>query len=183
MDKQQTHVATIDHDGRRYNVTVVTQFDGIEYVGRLWFADESWDDVGTPDRGAIPGRTKEEVDQVIVVYNHFESPLVQRFLHRLADFARVILVDRRGLGMSDPAPEDVPLEALLGFGLGTFPIIHPQYQSYYSPLWLNEGLAEYFQTFRIVDDKGRTAASAARVRRTRGARDGSLRSIYLSDWV
>jgi hypothetical protein len=27
-------------------------FDGIRYVGRLWFADESWDDRGRPDRGA-----------------------------------------------------------------------------------------------------------------------------------
>jgi hypothetical protein len=36
-------------------------YDGIEYVGRLWFADEAWDDAGFPDRGALPGRTKEEV--------------------------------------------------------------------------------------------------------------------------
>jgi hypothetical protein len=36
-------------------------FDGVEYVGRLWFADESWDDLGIPDRGALPGRTKDEV--------------------------------------------------------------------------------------------------------------------------
>ena len=35
-------------------------FDGSEYVGRLWFADETWDDVGLPDRGALPGRTREE---------------------------------------------------------------------------------------------------------------------------
>lgn len=61
MDKQQTHVATIDHDGRRYNVTVVTQFDGIEYVGRLYFADDAWDDAGLPDRGPLPGRTRDEV--------------------------------------------------------------------------------------------------------------------------
>jgi hypothetical protein len=61
VDKQQTHVATIDHDGRRYNVTVVTQFDGIEYVGRLYFADDAWDDAGLPDRGPLPGRTRDEV--------------------------------------------------------------------------------------------------------------------------
>jgi hypothetical protein len=36
-------------------------FDGIEYVGRLWFADASWDDMGLPDRGAVPGRTRDEV--------------------------------------------------------------------------------------------------------------------------
>lgn len=39
-----------------------------------------------------------------------EAPLVQRFLGSLADLGRVILMDRRGLGMSDPAPADVPLE-------------------------------------------------------------------------
>lgn len=61
MDKQQTHVATIDHDGRRYNVSVVTQFDGIEYVGRLYFADDAWDDAGLPDRGPLPGRNRDEV--------------------------------------------------------------------------------------------------------------------------
>jgi hypothetical protein len=30
-------------------------------VGRLWFSEEEWDDVGLPDRAAIPGRTREEV--------------------------------------------------------------------------------------------------------------------------
>ena len=60
-DIAQPHLATIDIDGRRYNVSVHIAFDGIEYVGRLWFTDESWDDLGTPDRGAFPGRTKDEV--------------------------------------------------------------------------------------------------------------------------
>jgi hypothetical protein len=57
----QPHISTIENDGRRYNVSVRVGFDGVEYVGRLWFADESWDDLGIPDRGALPGRTKEEV--------------------------------------------------------------------------------------------------------------------------
>ncbi|HVZ49952.1 MAG TPA: hypothetical protein VG916_14290 [Gemmatimonadaceae bacterium] len=56
----QPHIATIESDGRRYNVSLRVVFDGVEYVGRLWFADESWDDLGIPDRGAFPGRTKEE---------------------------------------------------------------------------------------------------------------------------
>lgn len=60
-DIAQPHLRTIDVDGRRYNVSVHIAYDGIEYVGRLWFTDESWDDVGTPDRGALPGRTKDEV--------------------------------------------------------------------------------------------------------------------------
>ena len=56
----QPHIATIESDGRRYNVSCRVVFDGVEFVGRLWFADESWDDLGLPDRGAFPGRTKEE---------------------------------------------------------------------------------------------------------------------------
>ena len=56
----QPHISTLDYDGRRFNVSCRIVFDGIEYVGRLWFADETWDDVGLPDRGALPGRTREE---------------------------------------------------------------------------------------------------------------------------
>lgn len=59
-DIVQPHIATIESDGRRYNVSLRVVFDGVEYVGRLWFADESWDDLGIPDRGAFPGRTKDE---------------------------------------------------------------------------------------------------------------------------
>lgn len=61
VDPHQTHLTTIDHDGRRYNVSVRTHFDGVEYVGRLWFADDAWEDAGLPDRGPLPGRTRDEV--------------------------------------------------------------------------------------------------------------------------
>src|SRR5476649_1859220 len=54
-------IGTIEHLGRRYNVTCRVSFDGIEYVGRLWFAEEDWDDAGSPDRAAIPGRSRDEV--------------------------------------------------------------------------------------------------------------------------
>lgn len=57
----QPYIATIEHLGRRYTVTCRVAFDGIEYVGRLWFAEEDWDDAGLPDRAAIPGRTRDEV--------------------------------------------------------------------------------------------------------------------------
>ncbi|MBI1809392.1 MAG: hypothetical protein HYR75_05785 [Gemmatimonadetes bacterium] len=57
----QPYIATIESDGRKYSVSVRVGYDGVEYVGRLWFADEAWDDLGLPDRGALPGRTKEEV--------------------------------------------------------------------------------------------------------------------------
>jgi len=57
----QPHIATLEYDGRRFNVTCKVMFDGIEYVGHLWFADEAWDDSGVPDRGSLPGRTRDEV--------------------------------------------------------------------------------------------------------------------------
>jgi hypothetical protein len=56
----QPHIATLEYDGRRFNVTCKVMFDGIEYVGHLWFADEAWDDTGVPDRGSLPGRTRDE---------------------------------------------------------------------------------------------------------------------------
>ena len=56
----QPHIATLEYDGRRFNVTCRISFDGIEYVGHLWFADEAWDDSGVPDRGSLPGRTRDE---------------------------------------------------------------------------------------------------------------------------
>jgi hypothetical protein len=59
-DIVQPHIATLEYDGRRFNVTCKVMFDGIEYVGHLWFADEAWDDSGVPDRGSLPGRTRDE---------------------------------------------------------------------------------------------------------------------------
>ena len=60
-DGEQPHVATLEVEDRTYNVTVRVVYDGVEYVGRLWFASDEWDDVGIPDRGAIPGRTRDQV--------------------------------------------------------------------------------------------------------------------------
>lgn len=60
-ESAREHLGTIDVEGRRFDVSLVTAWDGIEYVGRLWFADEAWEDAGFPDRGALPGRTKEDV--------------------------------------------------------------------------------------------------------------------------
>ena len=60
-DSPHLHIGSIEHLGRRYAVTCRVAFDGIEFVGRLWFAEEDWDDAGLPDRAAIPGRTREEV--------------------------------------------------------------------------------------------------------------------------
>lgn len=60
-DVTQPHIATIEHDGKQLDVSCRIAFDGIEYVGRLWFADVNLADSGIPDRGALPGRSREEV--------------------------------------------------------------------------------------------------------------------------
>src|SRR3954463_13358515 len=57
----QPQLGAIEYQGRKFMVSVRVAFDGIEFVGRLWFAEEDWDDPGLPDRAAIPGRTREEV--------------------------------------------------------------------------------------------------------------------------
>ena len=89
----QPYVATIEHDGRRYNVSVRVLFDGIEYVGRLWFADEAWDDLGLPDRGALPGRSREEVIALAKRLTPLE--LIKRHNRALAEKRRFILLRKR----------------------------------------------------------------------------------------
>lgn len=60
-DVVQPHIATIEHDGKQLDVTCRIAFDGIEYVGRLWFADAGLAESGLMDRGGLPGRSREEV--------------------------------------------------------------------------------------------------------------------------
>jgi hypothetical protein len=55
------HVGSIEHLGRRYDVTCRVTHDGIEYVGRLWFNEQGTAESGLPDRSAIPGRTRDDV--------------------------------------------------------------------------------------------------------------------------
>ncbi|MEX2182372.1 MAG: hypothetical protein WD771_10045 [Gemmatimonadaceae bacterium] len=84
----QPHVTAIESEGRRYNVSVRVIFDGIEYVGRLWFADETWDDLGIPDRGALPGRSREEV---IALAKRLTAPeLIRRYKRAQAEKRRFL---------------------------------------------------------------------------------------------
>jgi hypothetical protein len=57
----QQHIASIEHDGRQLDVSCRIAFDGIEYVGRLWFTETTGADSAIPDRGALPGRSRDEV--------------------------------------------------------------------------------------------------------------------------
>jgi hypothetical protein len=60
-DSIEREIATIEADERRLAVSLSISFDGIEHVGRLWFAEEEWEDEGIPDRGVISGRSTDEV--------------------------------------------------------------------------------------------------------------------------
>ena len=60
-DVEQPEVGSFEIDGQTIEVRMRIIFDGVEHVGRLWFAEEGWDDDGIPDRAAFPGRTKDEV--------------------------------------------------------------------------------------------------------------------------
>ena len=84
----QPHIATLDYDGRRFNVTCRVVFDGIEYVGRLWFADETWDDAGLPDRGALPGRTREEA--LALARRLTQQDILLRYRRALAEKRRFV---------------------------------------------------------------------------------------------
>jgi hypothetical protein len=82
----QPHIASLDYDGRRFNVSCRVGFDGIEYVGRLWFADETWDDGGLPDRGAFHGRTRDEV--LALARRLTQQELLLRYRRALAEKRR-----------------------------------------------------------------------------------------------
>lgn len=84
----QPYVTTIESGGRRYNVSVRILYDGIEYIGRLWFADEAWDDVGLPDRSALPGRSREEV--ITLAKRLSAAEMVKRHHRALAEKRRFI---------------------------------------------------------------------------------------------
>ena len=85
-DSVQPHIATLEYDGRRFNVTCKVVFDGIEYVGHLWFADEAWDDSGVPDRGSLPGRTREEA--LVLARRLTPQELMLRYRRALAEKRR-----------------------------------------------------------------------------------------------
>jgi hypothetical protein len=57
----QSQIGVVEQQGRKFSVACRIAFDGIEYVGRLWFTPEGGREGGLPDRAAIPGRSRDEV--------------------------------------------------------------------------------------------------------------------------
>lgn len=70
---------TIESDGKRYNVSVRTAYDGIEHIGRLFFAEAGESGLGIPDHSAIPGRTVEEA---LELAQRLTADDLRRRLHR-----------------------------------------------------------------------------------------------------
>jgi hypothetical protein len=91
-DVIQPHVTTFDHEGRQLDVSCRIAFDGIEYVGRLWFADRATGEPGITDRGAFPGRTRDEV--VELAQRLSPSELVLRYRRALAERRRYLELRR-----------------------------------------------------------------------------------------
>jgi hypothetical protein len=88
----QPFIGTIETSGRRYQVTCRVGFDGVEYVGRLWFAEEEWEDAGLPDRGAIPGKSREDV--LSQARDFSQEDLVLRYRRALSDKRRYLKLRR-----------------------------------------------------------------------------------------
>lgn len=82
----RTAIATIDVDEQRLRVTLHVSHDGVEYVGRLWFANTAWEDAGIPDRGILPGRTEGEV--LALARRLRPDELLQRFRRANAEKRR-----------------------------------------------------------------------------------------------
>lgn len=85
---EQPHIATTELDGHRFHAMLRIVFDGVEYVGRLWFADESWEDRELPDRGPFSGRTPEEV--IAAARRLSDEDLRKRYLRALAEKRRYL---------------------------------------------------------------------------------------------
>ncbi len=82
-----TSIGTLDLDGHRHRVTLYVSHDGIEFVGRLWFADDGGPDAeGIPDRGVLPGRTEAEV--IALARRLRPDELQQRFRRATAEKRR-----------------------------------------------------------------------------------------------
>ena len=59
----QHTIRPITLDGKDYNVSLQLGYDGIEYIGQLWFSDPKDENDRFPDSAAIPGRTiRDAVD-------------------------------------------------------------------------------------------------------------------------
>lgn len=82
----QSVLSTIDIDERQVRVSLHIVHDGVEFVGRLWFAESTWTNSGIPDRGVFPGRTAGEV--LALAHRLRPDELIQRYRRANAEKRR-----------------------------------------------------------------------------------------------
>jgi hypothetical protein len=86
------HLGTLRIEGGVHNVSVRIFYDGVEYIGRLWFADSVKDVEGIPDYGVIPGRTTDDV--VAAARQLTVEDLTRRFHRAHAEKRRYVRLRR-----------------------------------------------------------------------------------------
>jgi len=91
-DVIQSQIGTFELDGKRLNVSCRIVFDGIEYVGRLWFSDGAQGDSGLADRSGFPGRTRDEV--MALAQRLTPSELVLRYRRAVTERRRYLELRR-----------------------------------------------------------------------------------------
>jgi len=69
-------------------VTLHTAHDGLEFVGRLFFAESGWTNSGIPDRGSFPGRRIDDV--VALARDLHPEELTQRYRRANAEKRRFL---------------------------------------------------------------------------------------------
>lgn len=84
----QPRVATLHVDGKNIIVSVLVSYDGVEYVGRLWFNEADTYDEGVPDRGPLSGRSKGEVEALAKKLT--EAELLARYRRALTNKRRYL---------------------------------------------------------------------------------------------
>ena len=122
-----TVLSTLEIDERQVRVSLHTTHDGIEFVGRLWFAESIWKNSGIPDRGVFPGRSEAEVlalaerlrpDELIQRYRranaekrryHGLRRLTMELLSKIRYLNQVALSMRSGLLDQDAAAHEMQL--------------------------------------------------------------------------
>ena len=82
----QSVLSTVDIDERQVRVSLHIVHDGVEFVGRLWFAESTWTNSGIPDRGVFPGRTEGEV--LALAHRLRPDELIQRYRRANAEKRR-----------------------------------------------------------------------------------------------
>lgn len=122
-----TVLSTLEIDERQVRVSLHTTHDGIEFVGRLWFAESIWKNSGIPDRGVFPGRSESEVlalaerlrpDELVQRYRranaekrrfHGLRRLTMELLSKIRYLNQVALSMRSGLLDQDAAAHEMQL--------------------------------------------------------------------------